>query len=125
MNEKCKYCNYVPKCSQYCEYNSLICMLNRSFPKVVDKSYEELQQENQELKNQQKEFMEWLENIVGNLEKQQSLRFNHSYQYKIDTLKSCLLKYKEICKKLAEISDTTAGQDKFKKNLEQLEAKDE
>ncbi len=49
MNEKCKYCNYVSKCSQYCEYNSVICKLHRSFPKVVDKSYEELQQENQEL----------------------------------------------------------------------------
>ena len=34
-------------------------------------------------------------------------------------------KYKEICKELAKISDTSAGQDKFKKILEQLETKDE
>ena len=52
MNEKCKYCNYVSKCSQFCEYNSVICKLHRSFPKIVSQSYEELIQENQELKKQ-------------------------------------------------------------------------
>ena len=51
MNEKCKYCNYVSKCSRRCEYDSVICKLQRSFPKVVDKSYEQLQQENQQLKD--------------------------------------------------------------------------
>lgn len=50
MSEKCKYCNYVSRCSQRCEYNSLLCKINRSFPKVVDKSYEELQKENQKYK---------------------------------------------------------------------------
>ena len=50
MNEKCKYCNYVSKCSRRCEYDSVICKLQRSFPKVVDKSYEQLQQENKQLK---------------------------------------------------------------------------
>ncbi len=50
MNEKCKYCDYVSKCSRICEYNSVVCKLHRSFPKIVDKSYEQLQQENQELK---------------------------------------------------------------------------
>lgn len=50
MNEKCKYCDYVSKCSKKCEYDSIICKVQISFPKVVDKSYEQLQQKNEELK---------------------------------------------------------------------------
>ena len=50
MSEKCKYCNYVSKCSQFCEYNSVICKLHRSFPKIVSQSYEEVEQENKQLK---------------------------------------------------------------------------
>ena len=46
MNDKCKYCDYVSKCSRICEYNRYLCKVHRSFPKVVDKSYEQLQQEN-------------------------------------------------------------------------------
>lgn len=63
MNEKCKYCNYVSKCSQFCEYNSVICKLHRSFPKIVDKSYEELEKENQQLKSQLKQRDEVIEKI--------------------------------------------------------------
>ena len=51
MNDKCKYCDYVSKCSRICEYNSYLCKVHRSFPKVVDKSYEQLKQENQQLKD--------------------------------------------------------------------------
>ena len=50
MNEKCKYCNYVSKCPRNVEYVSLFCTLYRSFPKNVDKSYEELVKENKRLK---------------------------------------------------------------------------
>lgn len=50
MNEKCKYCDYVSKCSRKCEYGSILCLTQRSFPKIVDKSYEKLQQENKILK---------------------------------------------------------------------------
>ena len=49
MNDKCKYCDYVSKCSRICEYDSYLCKIHRSFPKVVDKSYEQLQQENKYL----------------------------------------------------------------------------
>ena len=49
MNDKCKYCDYVSKCSRICEYDSYLCKVHRSFPKVVDKSYEQLQQENKHL----------------------------------------------------------------------------
>ena len=51
MNDKCKYCDYVSKCSRKCEYDSILCEIHRSFPKVVDKSYEQLQQENKQLKD--------------------------------------------------------------------------
>ena len=60
MNDKCKYCDYVSKCSRICEYNSYLCKVHRSFPKVVDKSYEQLQQGNEQLKdnwNKLKDFI--------------------------------------------------------------------
>lgn len=68
MNEKCKYCNYVSKCSQFCEYNSVICKLLRSFPKIVDKSYEELEKENQQLKSQLKQRDEVIEEALEYIE---------------------------------------------------------
>ena len=74
-NEKCKYCDYVSKCSRLCEYGSYLCCLNRSFPKVVDKSYEELQKEveklqhyktlYQSLKRQKDEATEWVRNYMN------------------------------------------------------------
>lgn len=74
-NEKCKYCDYVSKCSRLCEYGSYLCCLNRSFPKVVDKSYEELQKEveklqhyktlYQSLKRQKDEATEWVKNYMN------------------------------------------------------------
>lgn len=76
MNEKCKYCDYVSQCSRKCEYNSILCKLHRSFPKVetdipistygsinvddlmsaIDRlnkvpNYDELLKENQQLKD--------------------------------------------------------------------------
>lgn len=56
-------------------------------------------------KNQQKEFIEWLEDSINILETEQARRFNHEYQYKIDTFKNCLLKYKEIVGDKNEIQD--------------------
>ena len=70
MNEKCKYCDYVSKCSRFCEYNSIMCLMHRSFPKIVDKTYEELEKENKEYKEQletsekaRKEAIELINNI--------------------------------------------------------------
>lgn len=60
MNDKCKYCDYVSKCSRICEYNSILCRAQRSFPKVVDKSYEQLQQENQQLKDNWNKLIKWI-----------------------------------------------------------------
>lgn len=44
MNDKCKYCDYLSKCSRKCEYNSVLCRINRSFPKTLDIPYKDLQQ---------------------------------------------------------------------------------
>lgn len=63
MNEKCKYCDYVSKCSRKCEYNSILCQMQRSFPKVVDKSYKQLQQENKQLKDNWNKLKEYLHNV--------------------------------------------------------------
>ena len=65
MNEKCKYCDYVSECSRKCEYDSILCTINRSFPKVVDKSYEQLQQENKQLKANWNKLKEYIrKNII-------------------------------------------------------------
>lgn len=66
MNEKCKYCDYVSKCSRFCEYNSIMCLMHRSFPKIVDKTYEELEKQNQELKQLIKENTVLVEDENGN-----------------------------------------------------------
>lgn len=60
MNDKCKYCDYVSKCSRICEYDSYLCKVHRSFPKVVDKSYEQLQQENKILKDNWNKLREYV-----------------------------------------------------------------
>lgn len=68
MNEKCKYCDYVSKCPRICEYNSYLCKVHRSFPKVVDKSYEQLQQENKQLKEDIKNIIKILSKNCDDLE---------------------------------------------------------
>lgn len=85
-NEKCKYCDYVSKCSRLCEYGSYLCCLNRSFPKVVDKSYEELQKEveklqhyktlYQSLKRQKDEATEWVRNYMNEWDINDEVRQN-------------------------------------------------
>ena len=58
MNEKCRYCRYLIKCSEQCEYDSALCLLNRSFPKFISKTYEELVDENEELVEENKKYKE-------------------------------------------------------------------
>lgn len=79
MNEKCKYCDYVSKCSKKCEYGSILCTVNRSFPKIVDKSYEELQQENQQLKSKLKQRDEVIEEAIDYIRNKCSLDFKLVY----------------------------------------------
>ena len=60
---------------------------------------EELQEQlsnSHQIKTKQKEFIEWLEDCIKTLEIEQARRFNHTYKYKVDGLKDCLSKYKEI-----------------------------
>ena len=67
MSEKCKYCDYVSKCSRFCEYNSIMCLMHRSFPKIVDKTYEELEKENQELKKQLHEASLQIQSLIEDM----------------------------------------------------------
>lgn len=74
MSEECKYCKTSQTCLEMADYGSFYCLLHREIPRVIEKTYEELQQENQELKEQlsnshqikdkQKEFIDWLENEI-------------------------------------------------------------
>lgn len=80
MNDKCKYCDYVSKCSRICEYNSILCRAQRSFPKVVDKSYEQLQQINEQLKdnwNMLKEYVK--ETKLKEFEKSYGKRYGKTF----------------------------------------------
>lgn len=51
MNENCKYCKTAKTCLENAEYNSIYCHLHKRIPKVIDKTYDELEQENQQLKD--------------------------------------------------------------------------
>lgn len=99
MNEKCKYCNYVSKCSQFCEYNSVICKLHRSFPKIVDKSYEELEKENQQLKSQLKQRNEVIVEAIKAINESEEFQILEAMALNIDQailmkVLSILYKYK-------------------------------
>lgn len=48
------------------------------------------------LGNTECRFIKYLKESINTLENEQTRRFNHTYQYKIDVLKDCLFKYKEI-----------------------------
>ena len=48
--EECKYCTYLKKCPNAVESGSIYCLTHRQIPKNINKSYEELQQENEKYK---------------------------------------------------------------------------
>lgn len=75
MNKNCKYCDYISKCSRRCEYDSILCRLNRSFPKIIDKSYEDLQQEVKKQKEVINDVIEYVENRI----------VEDDYMLKVDT----------------------------------------
>lgn len=52
MNEMCKYCETSGTCLEIAEYDSIYCRLHRRIPIVIEKTYEELKKENQQLKEQ-------------------------------------------------------------------------
>ena len=52
MNENCKYCKTSKTCLENADYGSIYCQLHKRIPKVISKTYEELQEENQQLKEQ-------------------------------------------------------------------------
>lgn len=104
MNEKCKYCDYVSKCSRICEYNSYLCKVHRSFPKVVDKSYEQLQQENKQLKEKLDWDLQWAlkyEKQVGNWNKLKDYVSAEWYSYDNDSVECEVAK--DILDKMQEL----------------------
>lgn len=103
MSEKCKYCDYVSKCSRFCEYNSIMCLMHRSFPKIVDKTYEELEKENQDLKKQ-------LEESIKSYTEENALR--HKMSLDLNTIKT---KQKEFIEYLESEINLFA---KYMKNIE-------
>lgn len=94
MNEKCKYCDYISKCSRICEYNSFLCKVNRSFPKIVNKSYEQLQEENQQLQ----EKIEYFER--SNNHREDTIL---EQRQEISNLEQQCKKQKEVIDKLSKI----------------------
>ncbi len=108
MSEECKYCKTSQTCLETADYGSFYCLLHREIPRVIEKTYEELQQENQELKeqlsnshqikNKQKEFIEWLENYIDALiqQKETIAELDITEVHILMTLEEVLSKYKEI-----------------------------
>lgn len=58
--------------------------------------YDELYQENKKLKEQQKEFIEYLEEPIRMFEQGNQINISEYTSAKLDTLEEVLLKYKEI-----------------------------
>lgn len=97
MSEECKYCKTSQTCLEMADYGSFYCLLHREIPRVIEKTYEELQQENQELKeqlsnshqikNKQKEFIDWLEN---------KMKETHYTIFEFQAYRLAFEKFKEI-----------------------------
>lgn len=97
MSEECKYCKTSQTCLEMAEYGSIYCLVHREIPRVIEKTYEELQQENQELKeqlsnshqikNKQKEFIDWLEN---------KMKETHYTIFEFQAYRLAFEKFKEI-----------------------------
>lgn len=96
MNKNCKYCDYISKCSRRCEYDSILCRLNRSFPKIIDKSYEDLQQENKKQKEVIDNIKKYLELNIELIKEQPS---NDEL-----TDNFILTRFKSLLKMLEEVS---------------------
>ena len=88
-----KYIELIDK--GYCDdCNELNCLGN--FPhKDIAKNIKAILEENQELKNQQKEFIEWLEQNIEN-ETHCYLSANKNNRVRYDIFNEILSKYKEI-----------------------------
>lgn len=50
MNEECKYCSYLKQCQDVVEHNSIYCKCHKRTPKDRNMSYEQLQNNWNELK---------------------------------------------------------------------------
>lgn len=66
MNENCKYCKTAKTCLENADYGSIYCQVYKRIPKVIGKTYDELQEKNKQLK-QQNEFLMKQDNILQSL----------------------------------------------------------
>ena len=81
MNENCKYCKTSKTCLENADYGSIYCQLHKRIPKVIDKTYDELKQENQLLKEEKKELIDYLKKEQKKLEKN---KIDFSADYYVD-----------------------------------------
>ena len=92
----CKYCKTSGTCLEIAEYNSIYCRLHRRIPIVIEKTYEELEKENQHLKKQLKRK----EDIINKAKEYISKHTQHDENgYVVECL------YVEEAKELLEILD--------------------
>ena len=120
MNENCKYCKTSKTCLENADYGSIYCQLHKKIPKVIGKTYDELQLENEQLKkqleyirsgeyyNQLRFERDMLQNIVDNgevpKEDKEFIDCTHrntelleEKQELIDYLKEKIKEYEEKC----------------------------
>lgn len=76
MSEECKYCKTSQTCLEMADYGSFYCLLHREIPRVIEKTYEELQQENQQLRNNWNDLKQFIDNAI----------YNSQYLYNLNTV---------------------------------------
>lgn len=76
MSEECKYCKTSQTCLEMAEYGSIYCLVHREIPRVIEKTYEELQQENQQLRNNWNDLKQFIDNAI----------YNSQYLYNLNTV---------------------------------------
>lgn len=77
MSEECKYCKTSQTCLEMAEYGSIYCLLHRRIPRVIEKTYEELQRENQELKKQVEKYKKVINEAIDMIEKMTESELNY------------------------------------------------
>ena len=87
MNENCKYCKISKTCLENADYGSIYCQLHKRIPKVIGKTYDELQLENEQLKLR----LEQRDNIINKAREKCKNKDNMDYDiwlYLSETIKT-------------------------------------
>ena len=87
MNENCKYCKISKTCLENADYGSIYCQLHKRIPKVIGKTYDELQLENEQLKLR----LEQRDNIINKAKtKIKGIAYGGSEDYYMEKIKNIL-----------------------------------